>query len=63
MKEKVNSRELRKQLLNKREQLGLNQYQVAEMLGLKQPTYNNYENAKATPKGERLRIIEDYLKS
>ena len=56
-------RELRNKLIDKRTKLGLQLIQLANMLGLKQSTYNHYECGKGMPKGERKKIIEDFLNS
>ena len=63
MKQKIKHRVLRNQLLDKREKLGVTQRDVAAMLGIKQNTYHGYENGTSAPKGERKKIIEDYLAS
>ena len=44
-------------------QLGFTQKEMSEKLGIKQPTYNHYESDKSLPKGERKRIIEEFLAS
>lgn len=37
-----------------REQKGLNQYEISALLGIKQPTWNKYENDKSGMSAETL---------
>ena len=50
-------KEMGKRLKGLRESMGLSQMKMAEILGLKQPSINRYEQGTATPTVENLRTI------
>ena len=54
-------KEMGKRLKGLRESMGLSQMKMAEILGLKQPSINRYEQGTATPTVENLRKYADYL--
>ena len=54
-------KEMGKRLKGLRESMGLSQMKMAEILGLKQPSINRYEQGTATPTVENLRKYADYF--
>ena len=54
-------KEMGKRLKGLRESMGLSQMKMAEILGLKQPSINRYEQVTATPTVENLRKYADYF--
>ncbi len=48
-----------KRLTELRKQYGYSQYKMAELLGIKQPSYIRYENGTSEPKQEILVAIAD----
>ena len=54
-------KEMGKRLKGLRESMGLSQMKMAEILGLKQPSINRYEQGTATPTVGNLRKYADYF--
>lgn len=49
-------------IASRRKQLGLSQYDLAEMLGVDQTSVHNWERGKAMPAAKRLPVIARILK-
>ncbi len=52
---------VRNWLISAREEAGLSQSQIADMIGVSQPTYWEYERGKSTPRIDKAKKIASVL--